>query len=337
MLTYLRITNFALLDDVEISLGPGMTVLTGETGAGKSLIIDAVGLLRGGRSSADLVRAGAEEARVEAVFAPPPGSVAEDALRDRLSRCGIDAGRLSEDGLVVRRVIHRNGRSRAQLMGQLATIGALGEVCGGLVDIAGQHEHQTLMDVGQHLAIVDRCGVDPVLLARMAGAFERLRAAAEQLKGASLDERSRLEREEFLRFQLQELEEAELTVGEEERLRRERERLRAAEKLHRAARRGEETIYSREGAVVDELAQVARELQELGAVDPALKDIGGEVSEAQALLTDVAARLRRYAEGQVADPERLAQMSSRAAGVIPLHGDELLADLIEKALQEAGK
>src|SRR5579859_4324454 len=122
MLTHLRITDFALLDDVSLDLEAGFNVLTGETGAGKSLIIDAVALLRGGRASADLIRAGCEEARVEAVFAPPPGSIAEAALRERLERAGLPADRLAEEGLVVRRVIGRGGRGRVYLCGQLCTV-----------------------------------------------------------------------------------------------------------------------------------------------------------------------------------------------------------------------
>ena len=216
MLTYLRITNFALLDDVEIALGPGMTVLTGETGAGKSLVIDAVSLLRGGRVRADLVRAGADEARVEALFLPPAGSLAEAALRERLRAAGVDD--LEEEGLLVRRVIGRSGRSRVYLGGQLSTAAALTEVCGGLIDIAGQHEHQTLMEVSRHLGLIDRCGVDPALRARMEASYERLRAAVEALRAASLDERQRAEREEFLRFQLDELDAAALRPGEDEAL-----------------------------------------------------------------------------------------------------------------------
>lgn len=330
MLSYLRITDFALLDDVEISLGPGMTVLTGETGAGKSLVIDAVSLLRGGRASADMVRSGAEEARVEAVFAPTPGSVAEQGLRERLERCGIESARLSEEGLIVRRVIGRSGRGRVYLMGQLATVGALAEVCGGLVDIAGQHEHQTLMDVTQHLRVLDRCGVDAPLLSRMNEAFEQLRVAGEALKAASLDERTRAEREEFLRFQLKELNDADLQVGEDEALRKERDRLRAAERLHRAARRGEECLYSREGSLVDELGGLVRELGELGTIDPQLGALAQQLGDAQAVLEDAAGSLRRYADHQVADPERLAGVEDRLhllAKILRKHGPDLRSAL----------
>src|SRR5689334_14262917 len=117
MLTHLRITDYALLDDVEISFGPGLNVLSGETGAGKSLLVEAVSLLRGGRVSADVVRGGAEEARIEAVFEPPHGPAA-DALRERLAKAGIDE---SDEGLVVRRVIQRSGRGRVYINNTLST------------------------------------------------------------------------------------------------------------------------------------------------------------------------------------------------------------------------
>src|SRR5207302_7342560 len=140
MLTQLRIRDFALLDDVEIDLGPGFNVLTGETGAGKSLLVEAVALLRGGRASADVVRTGAGEARIEAVFEPPHGPAAE-ALKERLGRAGIDP---SEEGLIVRRVIGRAGRGRVYINSALSTAAALSDVAGVLIELAGHHEPQTL-------------------------------------------------------------------------------------------------------------------------------------------------------------------------------------------------
>src|SRR6185369_3026871 len=191
MLTHLRITDFALLDDVEIDLGPGFNVLTGETGAGKSLLVEAVALLRGGRASADVVRTGAEEARVEAIFEPPHGPAAS-ALVERLGRAGIDP---VDEGLVVRRVIGKSGRGRVYINNVLATAAALGDVAGVLIELAGQHEHQTLGDPAQHLAILDAFAENAALGAAMRTAWERLEVARQALAGASLDERGRAERE----------------------------------------------------------------------------------------------------------------------------------------------
>ncbi len=309
MLTHLRITDFALLDDVEIDLGPGFNVLTGETGAGKSLLVEAVSLLRGGRASAEVVRAGAEEARVEAVFEPPHGPAA-DALKQRLERAGIEPSP-SEEGLIVRRQISKSGRGRVYINNVLATAAALGDVAGVLIELAGQHEHQTLGDPAKHLAILDAFGGNEKLLAETTEAHGRIVGLGEKLGAATLDERQRVEREEFLRFQLKELEDAELEAGEEERLKIERERLRAVEKLSAGARRGEDALYSREGAIVEEVGGLGRELGELGRVDPELARLGKQIDEARALLEDAAADLRRYADGLSADPERLQEVDDR--------------------------
>src|SRR4051794_8255927 len=136
MLTHLRITDFALLDDVEIDFGAGFNVLTGETGAGKSLLVEAVALLRGGRASADVVRTGAEEARIEAVFEPPHGPAAE-ALKERLGRAGIDP---SDEGLIVRRGVPRARRGGGGIKNVLSTAGAPADVGGGVVEVARPHE-----------------------------------------------------------------------------------------------------------------------------------------------------------------------------------------------------
>jgi DNA repair protein RecN (Recombination protein N) len=332
MLTHLRITDFALLDDVEIDFEPGFNVLTGETGAGKSLLVEAVALLRGGRASADVVRAGAEEARVEAVFEPPHGPAA-DALKERLARAGIDP---AEEGLIVRRVIGRSGRGRVYINNTLSTAAALSDVAGVLIELAGQHEHQTLGDPARHLQILDAFGgleADGAQLSKMAEAHARLVRAAEALTAATLDERARAEREEFLRFQLKELDEARLEAGEDERLKLERERLRAAEKLGTAARHGEDALYSREGAIIEELGAVGRELGELQRIDPALGSAAKQIEEARLLLEDAAHDLRRYADALAADPERLAEVEDRlhlVGKLLRKHQAQSAAELVER-------
>ncbi|MGZ3404810.1 MAG: DNA repair protein RecN [Polyangia bacterium] len=317
MLTHLRITDFALLDDVEVEFGPGFNVLTGETGAGKSLLVEAVALLRGGRASADVVRSGAEEARVEAIFEPPHGPAAS-ALAERLARTGIDP---VDEGLVVRRVIGKSGRGRVYINNVLATAAALGEVAGVLIELAGQHEHQTLGDPAHHLSILDAFGGHGAELEAMAAAHARIETAARALGSATLDERTRAEREEFLKFQLKELVDAKLEPGEDERLKLERERLRSAEKLLSAARRGEDALYAREGAVAEELGTIGRELTELGRIDPELGRVGKQIDEARVTLEEAARDLRRYAEHLDADPERLAEVDERT---------DLIAKLLRK-------
>ena len=332
MLTYLRISNFAILDEVELTFGPGMTVLTGETGAGKSLVLDAVALLRGGRASADLIRTGADEARLEAVFAPPPGSPAEDALRERMARLGLDPVQLGDEGLIVRRVIGRSGRSRIHVAGQLSTAAVLGELCGGLIDISGQHEHQSLLEVSRHLRLLDRTGVPVERLDQMGRAFDRLQEASAALQAASLDERARAEREEFLRFQLKELDSLNPQAGEDELLRQEQRRLRSVEKLLSAAQRAETCLYSGEGSVLEQVGVVARELHELAPLDAEIAGFAAQVGEAQAVLEDVAHGVRRYSDTLGADPQRLQEIEDRLhllGRLLRKHGPDM-ATLLRK-------
>ncbi len=354
MLTYLRISNFAILDEIELEFGPGMTVLTGETGAGKSLILDAVALLRGGRAPADLIRNGADEAVIEAVFVPPPRSEPERALCERLLRLGLDTASLGKDGLVVRRLISRTGRGRVHIAGQLSTVQALAEVCGGLIDIAGQHEHQSLLDTSRHLGLIDQAGQagqaeqdEPgdrsrpyaSLLEKMAQTYQRLELAIKALREASLDERSRLEREEFLRFQLDEIRTADPKSGEDESLREEQRRLRAATRLHQVARRGEDCLYNSEGAVVERLGSLSRELLEMAAMDSQMAAFANQIAEAQAVLEDAAQVLRRYADHLRADPERLSEIDDRLhvlGRLLRKHGPDL-PTLLRKTAEMAAE
>jgi DNA repair protein RecN (Recombination protein N) len=305
MLTHLRIAGFALIDEVELALGPGMTVITGETGAGKSILVDAMGLLRGARAGADVIRTGRDEARVEALIALPP----RGAARARLEADGR-ADDL-EDGLVVRRVISRQGRGRAHLGGALATAGDLANHVAGLIDVASQHDQQSLTDPGSQLAILDAFAENDDARAEVTAAFEMLVEARRALEAFSADARGRAEREDLLRFQLGELEAANPVAGEDDELRVTRERLRGAERFFAAASRGEETLYAGDGAVVERLAAVAHELAPLGELDPALAPLRERLDGARAVVEDVARDLGRYARGIRADPARLAEIEER--------------------------
>ncbi len=278
MIRHLRITNFAILSDVEMAFGPGFNVLTGETGAGKSLIVDAVALLRGGRARSDIPRAGADEAVVEAVFEPPEDLRARVA--ERLGQAGLPAGTGDGDEVLVRRVIARGGRSRIHVNGGMATAQTLALVSELLVDLAGQHEHQGLVDAARQMEILDAFGVDPAMLARMHELAAKLRSLGDELATSESAERTRAEREDFLRYQVDEIRAAKLTAGEETTLAEERDRLRAAGKLAGAAQHAEEALYSREGAAVDVLSSVVRELEPLVAIDKRLETPWKQLQEA---------------------------------------------------------
>jgi len=327
VITLLRISGFALIDEGELPLGPGLTVLTGETGAGKSIVVDALALLRGGRASVDAIRTGRDEARVEAVIELP----ADSPVRTRLAEEGRDGD--GADELIVRRVISRSGRGRVHVGGALATASDLAGTVGRLVDIASQHDQQTLTDPEQQLAILDEFASNRTQRDEMADAFAALQQARAELERFDADARTRAEREDLLRYQLAEIESANLSEpNEDERLKAERERLRGAEKFQTAVARGEEVLYAGEDAVGGRIAGVARELAPLAALDPTLAPFVERLREALAQVEDVARDLSRYGDSIRSDPGRLAEVEERLFLMSRLsrkHGGSL-ADVIAR-------
>ena len=303
MLTLLRVSGFALIDEVELALGPGFTVITGETGAGKSILVGALGLLRGGRASADLIRSGVDEARVEGIFEVAPASDMHRAL--------AADGRELDEGLVVRRAIARAGRGRIHLGGGLATVADLAASVGRLCDITSQHDQQLLMDPESQLAILDAFAGNEALLGEAKQAFATLADARMALDLFDADARARSEREDLLRFQLNELEQAALKPGEDESLRSERERCKGAEKFLAVCTRGEDALYSGEDAAAGRIASVGRELAALATLDPALAPVVETLQSARAQVEDAAASLAHYAGRLRFDPERLGEIEER--------------------------
>ena len=303
MLTLLRVSGFALIDEVELSLGSGLTVITGETGAGKSILVEALGLLRGGRASVDVIRTGADEARVEAVFDLPTTSA--------MARSLIEDGRAVGEGLVVRRAIARSGRGRIHLGGGLATVADLAATVGRLCDITSQHDQQLLMDPESQLAILDAFAGNAATLAEAKAAFSVLSDARDALAAFDADAKSRSEREDLLRFQLAELEQANLIPGEDDALRVERERCKGAERFLAACTRGEDALYSGEDAAAGRIVAVAREIAALSALDPALGPVVESLQAAQAQVEDAASSLSRYAGKLRFEPERLGEIEER--------------------------
>src|SRR5713226_2805131 len=226
MLELLRVRAFAIIDELEAHFAPGFNVLTGETGAGKSILVDALHLVLGGRAQADAVRTGADEAEVQALFRPRDPA-ATDA---RLSGLGLPA---AGSELVVRRTVQREGRSRAWVNGALATAAQLAQATRGLLDISGQHEHVGLLDAQTHLAMLD--GYAGLSRGEYEAAFAALSEAERERARLDSDESARAERASFLRYQLEELEKADAQAGEDEALAQERRVLAAAEKLRAGA------------------------------------------------------------------------------------------------------
>jgi len=319
MLRHLRVTNFAILSDVAIELGPGMNVLTGETGAGKSLIVEAVNLLRGGRASADIPRTGADEAVVEAIVEVPVDLRARVA--SVLEGAGLPKGEDDEHEVFIRRVIQRGGRSRTYVNGALTTAARLAELGALLIDLSGQHQHQGLVDASRHLDLIDafargssadREAAHPLLDA-MTAAWSELRQCDDELAALGGDEREREARVDYLRYQLEELEGAALAPGEDLAIDLERARLASVDQLQSAARRAEELLYGDDESARDRVAAAARELERVLRVDPGLEPVARQCTEIETLIDDAADHLRSYADKLEGDPERLAYLDERLA------------------------
>jgi DNA repair protein RecN (Recombination protein N) len=336
MLRHLRATNFAILSDVEIELGPGMNSLTGETGAGKSLIVEAVNLLRGGRASADIPRAGADEAVVEATVEIP-----ED-LRARVTSVLEGAGlpAMEANEVFIRRVIARGnanspGRSRCYVNGALTTAARLAELGALLIDLSGQHQHQGLVDPARHLEILDLFSGEGQLVATMDAAWAELRRCDERVASLGGDAREREARIDYLRFQLDELDGAGLRSGEDAAIEIERARLASVDSLQSAARTAEELLYGGDDSARDRVAGAAREVERAVRTDPTLESIHRQLTEIESLIDDVADELRAYADKLEGDPERLAWLDERLALIRRLtrkHGgtlDEVVAKAAE--------
>lgn len=298
------IQNLALVERIELELGPGLNVLTGETGAGKSVLIGALSLVLGGRAQSDAIRTGADQAVVEALFEVPPGS----ALAARLEARGVD---VSDGALVVRRTLTRAGRSRVLLNGQLATVGMLAEVLRGAMDLTSQHEHVSLLDPDQHLDIVDEYGELGGLRDAVGEAHGDVQGYQSALEGLELDEAEKARREDYLRFALEEIAAVAPEAGELDALEQERRRLKSMHDLVEGVRRAEDTLYSADGAVVEAVGLVQRELVRLAAFDDRLQKLSGSASSVLAELEDLAHELARYQSGLEAEPARLSDVEER--------------------------
>src|SRR5688500_11557 len=297
MLQSLRISNFAIVDSLSVEFDAGFNALTGETGAGKSILVDAIGLVLGGRASAEWIRAGEDSATVEALF-----TMSADARR------AAEAAGLEGDELLVKRVVSRSGKHKVFLNGGPATLAMLQALGPKLLSIAGQHEHQSLLSGEAQRAALDAAGGHDV--SRMAAAHATWVAARKDLEALAAKETDRARREDYLRFQAEELKRAELAEGEEERLAAERARLAHAESLAEAIGKSEDVLYAEDGAVAARIKAVHGWLAAAAKIDPSLDPLVVRVESARVELEDVARELRDRREIG-ADPERLAEVEDR--------------------------
>jgi DNA repair protein RecN (Recombination protein N) len=302
MLRELRINNFAIIDELALTFTVGMNVLTGETGAGKSIITRAIGLLCGARATADLIRTDTEEAEIEGLF---------DLEGDHSLLA--DSGLAPSDELLVRRVISRSGKGRIHINGSPVTAAMLSHLGSRLIHVYGQHEQALLLKPDNHLEFLDEFGTLAERRAQMVEAYEAFRAAADRLAEVTAGSEAARQRLDLLRFQVGELQEAHPVHGEEQELQQEREIQRHAEKLARVCQQGEEALYSSDQAIATTLARLAAQLRDAGRIDPAFRGSADLLQQTATQVEEVALDLRRTAEHIRHDPERLEQIEERLA------------------------
>tara|TARA_B100000678_G_scaffold235208_1_gene204529 strand:+ start:264 stop:1928 length:1665 start_codon:yes stop_codon:yes gene_type:complete len=304
MLIELRIKDYAVIHDLTLELGSGLSALSGETGAGKSIIVGALSLLLGERAASDTVRTGAERAMVEAVF----DVATYPKLGVQLDDLGIEA----EDGLLIlRREVAAVGRNRAWINESPTTARTMGELGRSLVDLHGQHEHQTLLRKDTQRHILDAFGEAEEDASAVEEAYEELGGLEAKLRELQDHRRELANRVDFLRFQMRELEEADVQSGEEEALTEESGRLENSEELLGETTRIHDELYSAEGALTDKVSGLAQTLARLKGWDPALEGPHEELQGAYHALAEVGRDLSDYVGGLRHDPGRLEEVRSR--------------------------
>ncbi len=299
MLRELRIRNLAIIDDLTVRFGPGLNILTGETGAGKSIIVDALGLALGDRSQSDFVKSGEKEGSVQAYFELDDHSALPDI--------GIDAS----DGLVLRRVISAGGKSRAYVNDTMVTSQTLSEIGKALVDILSQHEHQSLLRTDQQRTLLDSFGRLHEERQRVASLFAGVKALREERDVLRDRVRERAHRLDLLQFQTEEITSASLGASEREALEEERKILANLAKLHELSDAAYETIYGAEGSVTEQLSRVISLLREMSSFDASAEEVLRTLEPALPLADDAALSLRGYRDRYDLDPGRLEVVEDR--------------------------
>jgi len=303
MLKELAIQNFAIIDDLKINFSQGLTILSGETGAGKSIILNAVNLLLGSRASAELVRTGAETAELEALFEiSPPGIVATI-----MSAHGYDPG----EGLLIRRIISRTDSNRVYINGRLATIGLLNNITENLASISGQHAHQGLLKEDQHLLILDQFGGLRSLRQQAYDNYHQILPLIDKLNRLNSIRQRQVEHIELLEFQKKEITGADLMPGEDTELEQEQLRLKNAETLYQTVYGSIEELYGASGSVIERLLEVKKNLANAGLIDLQLKEKAEILATASYQIEDLVEELRSHLNLIQMDDQRLEAVEER--------------------------
>ncbi|MFQ5849641.1 MAG: DNA repair protein RecN [Candidatus Binatia bacterium] len=306
MLRELSIKNFAVIDQLALDLGSGLNVLTGETGAGKTIILNALCLILGGRISSDIIRHGEEEATVEALFGSLP-----QGLRNKLREAGYG----DQDDVVIKRVVSRSGKNRIYLNGSLCPSGLLSEMGSHLIHIYGQHEHHGLLRSESHLTLLDAYGDLEEKVAEMRKRYHAFGKDWDHLRQGRENLERRCREKELLRAQAEEISRASLRIGEEEELQARKKVLIHAEKLYQGCKEGEEVLYEGEDAMVSRLGRYLVRLRELASIDDSLNSTVELLDSSLAQLEEATLALRRYTDRVEFEPQALEQLEDRLAEI----------------------
>src|SRR3972149_7932135 len=304
MLRALRIKDLAIIDELKLEFTDGFSVFTGETGAGKSIIVDALDLITGGRGSSDIVRDGCEETVIEGIFE----SIDKGLHKEKLLKYGIDD---CGDELLVRRSISRRGRNRLYINGTLSTLSVLNDICSELIDIHGQHEHQTLLKKESHRGYLDEFGKLTELRELVANRYRILNDLQTRLNKLEEDICRKKEKEDLIRFQLSEIKGASLKTGEDIELEGERVILSNSQNLSALSHDAYSILYENDESVITLLSKAEHLLSEIAGIDPGMSDAADMVTTSKVNLKDASDILRRFMDRIRHDPERLESVNER--------------------------
>ncbi|MDD6484833.1 MAG: DNA repair protein RecN [Clostridiales bacterium] len=332
MLNQLYIKNVAVIDEMEVTVNSGMSVLTGETGAGKSIIIDSINMIMGERANKELVRYGTEKARVQAVFDTNP--YVNKILEDN----DIDS---EDEQLIITRTLTKDGKSAARINGMAVTLGVLREVADGLINIHGQHDNQALLTPAKHIQFLDAYAKDEQELYDCRRAYKELREIHSELSALKTDESEKMQRMDLLKYQINEIEKARLEPGEEEDLKEQRDICANAEKLASAVEEAYTALYEgvKMQSAYDGISIAINALSSVKELAPALKSVYESLSDAVYTIEDAAHELKGFGESVEFDEGALDEIEDRLEHISRLkrkYGRDIEAinEFLKKAKQE---
>lgn len=325
MLLGLTLKNFTIIEDLSVNLSSGLNIITGETGAGKSVIVDAINIILGDKASSEHIKTGQDEAHIEALF-----DISNDqTVKERLTNSGFDS---STGELLIKRVIYRNARSRVFVNGSLSTLTILSSITEGLVDIFSQHEHQSLMKEENHLRILDNFGKSGNEALLVKEKFQDYFLVKKELDNLSQSKKDKEEKEDYLRYQLSEIDNAELSIDEDKKLEEQRLKLLNAEKLENVANNAYENLHEKEDSVLGVLQKLSHDFKGSAEIDDRLTEIAESIEKGMLQLEEAAFSIRDYSSELSSDSGTLDIVEDRIHLINSLkrkYGDNI-SSILEK-------